>query len=118
MAKMLFNKELFNHELSEANIAVGKCIDSIAMLGKEVVRSRNGIRQTKDQHIIPFLSNNTALKIEGIEAIAFPKNDNDPFKFRVLMGGSDVVYMQPYQLSVHVLRNIHQQLWDLYEKID
>jgi hypothetical protein len=116
MAKMLFNKELFNHELSEANIAVGKCMDSIAMLGKEVVRSGQGVRQTKDQNIIPLY--NTALKIEGIEAIAFPKNDNGSFKFRVLMGGSDVVYMQPYQLSVHVLRNIHQELWAIYDKID
>lgn len=116
MTKKIFNPYLFDHELTEANIAVGKCIDNILMVANEIIRCDNERVGNYDGHFVIGFVKNQSLKEAGIAAIHVPKGSVRGYKFKLLTS-EGTIFLQPYQLSVHVLRGVHKELMDIYDKI-
>lgn len=111
-----FNPHIFGNDLTVAHAAIVTCLANIEKVGRSIIERGGGVEQG-DEIIIP-LDDNAGLRHERIKMIAFPKDKsflNMGVRYKIYK--NDCTTLEPYQLSIFVVRNVAQELVTLHDKM-
>lgn len=115
MTTQPLNVHIFGNDLTVAHAALTTCLMNIEKVGRNIIERGGGVEQG-DEIIIPL--DNAGLRHERIKMIAFPKDKsflNMGTHYKIYK--NDCTTLEPYQLSIFVVRNVAQELVALHDKM-